>query len=542
MPSPEFRPGVRRALGAIVLAFGLFLIYFSGVFPPFSNPNELSRLQAVVAIGDYGKFSIDEPLARLGDHEDKAQAGGRYYSNKAPGLAFAALPVYKVLRVVLAPPTSGTRDAIFYLLRLLTVSAVCVLALARFGARIAQTARDDRVAPLLTLAVAFGTPYLYYARSFFGHAWSAALLLLSWDLLHSSEGPMTRRRAALCLAGSGFLAGWAVLSEYTVVPIALFLALRATAGRSWKALLPVAAGAAVPVALLLAYQAAAFGSPFLPSYAKEAYPAYAELARRKLFGLGLPSPKVAGSYLFHPARGLVLLSPFLLWSLGGAVRWWRSGRDRADCILAIASSLSFFILLSGYPNWHGGWSLGSRYLLPALFFLALPVARALSTPLSRGLFLAAVVFSVATHFLLTSAWPHFPLELGWPAATGSFWFLSRGWVAPNLLSTVGAPSAVALLLPLLVLFAVIVIVLREAPPVVPRPVVAVLVGIAPLLLLLLRPPEPGYVGRIWRASVLGAFSDKDPQRLELRNVILEAASPQERRLAARAWRIYGPRT
>jgi hypothetical protein len=542
MPPPEVRPGVRRALGAIVIAFGLFLIYFSGVFPPFSNPNELSRLQAVVAMGDHGTFSIDEPLARLGDHEDKAQSEGRYYSNKAPGLAFAALPVYKVIRVALAAPASGTSDAIFYFLRLLTVSAVCVLALARFGARVSQAARDDRVAPLLTLAVAFGTPFLYYARSFFGHAWAAALLLLSWDMLRASEGPMPRRRAVLWLAGCGFLAGWAVLSEYTVAPIALFLALRATAGRSWKALLPVAAGAAVPLALLLGYQAAAFGSPFLPSYAKEAYPAYAELARRKLFGLGVPSPKVAGSYLFHPARGLFLLSPFLIWSLGGAVRWWRSGRDRADCVLVIASCLSFFVLLAGYPNWHGGWSLGSRYLLPGLFFLALPVARGLSTPLSRGLFVVAVAFSVATHFLLTSAWPHFPLELGWPAATGSFWFLSRGWVAPNLLSAVGAPAAVSLLLPLLVILALLVIVLRVAPPAVPRPFVAALVGIAPLLVLLLRPPEPDYVGRLWRASVFGAFSDRDLQRLELRRVIVEAESARERRLAARAWRIYGPRS
>jgi hypothetical protein len=541
MPPPEVRPSVRRALGAIVLAFGLFLIYFSGVFPPFANPNELSRFQAVVAMGDLGTFSIDEPLQRLGNHEDKARSAGHYYSNKAPGLAFAALPAYKLLRVVLAAPSSGTANAIFYWLRLLTVSAVCVLALFRFGMRVAQTARDDRIAPLLALAVGFGTPYLYYARSFFSHAWCAALLVLSWDFLRASEAPMPPRRASLWLAGAGLLAGWAVLSEYTVLPIAVFLALRATAGRSWKALLPVAAGAAVPVALMLAYQAAAFGSPFLPSYAKDAYPEYAELAQRDLFGIGPPSPKVAWNYLFHPARGLFVFSPFLLWSLGGAVRWWRSGRDRADCILCIASSLSFFLLLSGYPNWHGGWALGNRYLLPALFFLALPAARGLFSPLSRGLFMAALVASVGAHLLLTSAWPHFPLELAWPAVTGSLWFLSRGWVAPNLLSALGAPAAVALALPFVVLLGVVLLVLREAPPAVPRPWVGALLGIAPLLLLLLRPPEPDYMGRLWRASVLGAFSGKDPGRAELRRVVAEASSAQERRLAARAWRAYGPR-
>lgn len=541
MAPPEVRPSVRRALGAIAVGFGLLLVYFSGVFSPFSNPNELSRLQAVVAMGDYRTFSIDEPVRRLGDHEDKAEAGGRYYSNKAPGLAFAALPVYKLLRLVLPPPEFGTRDLIFYLLRLLTVSVVCVLALARFGARVAQSARDDRIAPVLTLAVAFGTPYLFYARSFFGHAWTAALLFLSWDVLRSSEGPMRRRRAALLLAGAGLLAGWAVLSEYTVAPIALFLALRSMAGRSWRSILWFLLGAAVPAGLLFTYQAICFGSPFLPSYAKEAYPAYAELARRKLFGLGVPSPEVAFQYLFHPARGLFVFSPFLLWFVGGSIRWWRSGRERADCIFAIASSLSFFLLLAGYPNWHGGWSLGSRYLLPALFFLALPITRALSTPLSRGLFYAAVVFSVATHFVLTAAWPHFPLELGWPPATGSLWFLTHGWVAPNLLSSLGAPVAIALAIPGLIVAALFFLALREAPPATPRSPIAALAGIAPLLLLLLRPPQPEYMGRLWRASMLGAFSGVDPYRQELRNVAREASSERERQLAMRAWRVYGPR-
>jgi hypothetical protein len=541
MPPPEVRPSVRRALGAVVVGFGLFLAYFSGVFSPFSNPNELSRLQAVVAMADHGTFSIDEPVRRLGNHEDKAESGGRYYSNKAPGLAFAALPVYKLLRVALPPPEFGTRDLIFYLLRLLTVSAVCVLALARFGVRVAQSARDDRIAPMLTLAIAFGTPYLFYARSFFGHAWTAALLFLSWDVLRSSEGPMRRSREALLLASAGLLAGWAVFSEYTVAPIALFLALRCTAGRSWRSILWFLLGAAVPAGLLLTYQAICFGSPFLPSYAKESYPAYAELARRKLFGLGVPSPEVAVQYLFHPARGLFVFSPFLLWFVGGAVRWWRSGRERADCVFTLASSLSFFLLLAGYPNWHGGWSLGSRYLLPALFFLGLPIARALSTPLSRGLFYAAVVFSVATHFVLTAAWTHFPLELGWPAATGSLWFLAHGWVAPNLLSSAGAPLAIALAIPAFLLAAILFLALREAPPASPRAPIAALAGIAPLLLLLLRPPQPEYLGRLWRASVLGAFSGTDPYRQELRNVAREASSEQERQMAMRAWRVYGPR-
>ena len=98
---------------------------------------------------------------------------------------------------------------------------------------------------------------------------------------------------------------------------------------------------------------------------------------------------------------------------------------------------AFFVLLTGYPSWHGGWALGGRYLLPAAFFGAVVLARGLESPLSRGLFAAAAVFSAANALILTASWPHFWPELPWPAATGSLWFLARGWVAPTLLARLG---------------------------------------------------------------------------------------------------------
>ena len=54
------------------LVFALLCVYYTGVFPPFANPNELSRFQAVVAMADDRTFAIDAAIARLGEHEDKA--------------------------------------------------------------------------------------------------------------------------------------------------------------------------------------------------------------------------------------------------------------------------------------------------------------------------------------------------------------------------------------------------------------------------------------------------------------------------------------
>jgi hypothetical protein len=532
----------RRATAVVLGTFAFLCVYFTGVFPPWANPNELSRFQTVVAMAEWKTFSIDEAVARLGDHEDKSEAGGRLYSNKAPGLAFAAYPVYRILRVAFPLPDSGTANPIFILTRLLTVSVLCGIALRRFAARMSEAAAAAEAVPLVMLAVALGTPFLFYARSFFSHAWAASLLFLAWDQLRRSEqAGGARGRAARFAALAGFLAAWAAISEYTVAPVALALAVRMAAGRSGRRVFAFALAAAVPVALLLGYDAACFGSPWTLSSAKEAAPEYAALARQGVFGFSLPSARIAAAYLLDPARGVFVFSPFFLWSFAGLVRWWKSRRARADWWFVVAALGLLFVSLSGYPNWHGGWSLGSRYLLPGVFFAALPLAWALDGPLSRGLFVAATAFSVVSHALLTSAWPHFPVEIPWPAATGSLWFLAHGWVAPNLGTLLGAGPALSLLPALALTLWALVAASRAAAPVRPAASIACLIGVAPLVVLTLRPPELPYFGRLWRAGVLGAFSGRDDARQELGAVVLEASTPEQKRLAVGIWRWLGPR-
>ena len=529
----------RAAVRWTLWGFAALAILFTGTFPPFANPNELSRYQTVVAAVDSGTFAIDPLLRTLGNHEDLAVAGGRTYSNKAPGLALAALPVYRLLRFALPSPSRAS-EPIFPILRFLTVSLVCVLALARLGRRLlAQGSAAS--APLILSAVAFGTPLVFYARSFFAHAWTAALLFLAWDLLRIGEERRTVRRVDLVVVAAGLLAGWAAISEYSVAPIALLLCIRAAADRAWRTAIPFTLGAAIAGAILGLYNAVCFGSPWVLSSAREAYPAYSRLSATGLFGFGAPSARIAAAYLFHPARGIVLFSPFLLWAIPGFLRWWRSRENRADCAFCLASTVLFFVVMTGYPNWHGGWSLGNRYLLPVVFFPALALAYALATPLSRGLFAAAVVLSVATHLVLTSTWPYFPDNVPWPAATGSAWFLARGWIAPGPLNGLPLGSGLSLGLGTLAVAVPLALSLRCAAPMAPRPALAALLGLAPLVVLLLRAPELDFGGRLWRASIYGAYSGRDAQRQELRAAALSASTPEERRRAMGAWRIYGPR-
>ena len=462
-----------------------------------------------------GTFAIDRALARFGDHEDKSAAGGHFYSNKAPGLILAAVPVYRALRAAALPPRTGTA-AIFDGVRIATVTLVALAGLLLFARRLCGSPAGD-AAPLLVLAVGCGTPFLFYGRSFFSHAWTASLLYDSWECLRVA-GPRRAAARGVLVVAAGALAGAAVLSEYAAAPIALILAARAVArdGAAPAAVTPgraarlalFAAGAVPFAALLLAYQKICFGSPWAVSYAEGAYPGYANLTRSGLLGLSPPRPAIAAAFVVHPGRGVLLFSPFLAWALRGWRRWWRSGEDRADWWTSAAAVALLVLTLSGYPHWQGGFSLGSRLLLPALFFAAWPIAYALDTPPARGLFAAAAVFSVAHFFLLTAAYPHLPPAIGFPAANFSVWALRRGWAAPNLLSARG--SVLSLLPPLAVAAAATWACLGALPAPRPgKPVAAALGAVLFAALLALAPPleEPE---RRWREEVRALLQPPNP--------------------------------
>lgn len=543
MRSAEAQRSDRRAARTVLIAFAALEIVFSGIFPGFANPNELSRVEAVYAFVEDGTFRIDRAVERFGSHDDMALSNGHFYSNKAPGLTFAAIPVYRLLRCVFPPPRTPF-DPIWVLLRILVVTSACVGALARFLGRL--TSRQRPAPALVAAALAFGTPFVLYSRSFFSHAWTAALILFALDAIGRAEAAGTRRRDGALLGFAGFLAGWAAISEYPLALVAGLLFVRAVArpaaGKRSRRLGRAAAfagGIAIPLGLLLAYNAACFGSPFVLSSAREALPQYASLAHRGLFGFGFPRPIVALAYLLHPARGLLLFSPFWLWIVSGFVRWKRSGEDAADWSFCLAATILFFLAMTAYPNWHGGWSLGNRYLLPLLFPAGLALTWALDSPLSRWGFAAASVFAAAVHLTMTASFSSVPVEVAWPVANAALWFLARGWAAPGIFGDPPGWAVAAIAIHLLIGFATFAVAIDSAA--LPRrrawlaPAAAILIFGASLVWA----PSPSFSGRIWRADILGRVSGYDPQLNALREAAARARTPAEKRLADRVFATYG---
>ncbi len=485
----------RAGLG-VVGAFLLVSLCFTGQFPPFANPNEASRYAAVFSAVESGTFRIDDALAVVGQTEDKSVSEGHFYSNKAPGLALAATPVYRALRILFPRPTSAFAP-IWLLLRILVVTSVCCVAFEGLRRRLA--ARRPAAASLVVAALSFGTPLLFYGRTFFSHAWTAAVLFLSLEAIRRAEAASASRRVGALLWTAGFLAGWAAISEYPVALLAGLLLVRASARRAFRNGAFFAAGLVLPLAVLMTYNAICFGSPFVLSSAREAFPEFSQLAGQGLFGFRLPDPRAAVGLLFHPARGLFLFSPFLLWAVPGFLAWGRSGEERADRAFCLIACIVFFLAMCAYPNWHGGWSLGSRYLMPLLFFLSLAVARALDSPRSRWLFAAAAAFSIGVHFLEALAWPYFPLALAWPPRTGSLWFLANGWLAP---AQAGIPAPVALAVALAASAVALATVISGLAGPRRRSLLAVAVGLSLFGATLALAPPPSKEGLEFREGLL----------------------------------------
>src|SRR5437867_6129209 len=72
---------------------------YASITRGLTDGNSWARMGLVFAVVERGELNID-PVIRTGVTHDWSQAGGHYYSNKAPGPAFLAVPFYFVQHVV----------------------------------------------------------------------------------------------------------------------------------------------------------------------------------------------------------------------------------------------------------------------------------------------------------------------------------------------------------------------------------------------------------------------------------------------------------
>lgn len=512
------------------LLLGLLVV---PVYPHFVSPNEFSRWATTASIVETGSPEVSWLLPLLGSGlEDLAQVGDRVYSNKAPAGAVLAIPAYVAGRMVLGEPSVENLRASLYLCRILFATIPALLTAGVFGTIAVVTRARPQPFALGLLGLLFGTPLFAYGLLFFSHAFSAFCLLAIWSLLYL-PGLSEWRWSPLI---SGALGGLAVTSEYTTaVPLAV-LVIGLMTSRRWADTLITMSGG-LPFAILLSvYQKTLFGSYFAVSSGNERFAEFRELASSGLFGIGMPSFTNLVSILFDPSRGLLVFSPFLVIGLLSLPRVYRELPRPAFMTLVLAP-LSLLLLISGYPNWHGGWTVGMRYLVPVIPLMVVPFLYSRPGWGSSALIGASVLATTAT----TLGFPFVPNDLPWPWLTLSADLFGRGLRAP-VWSDLVVPSLFGSLL----VVAVIVLVAFGTARRRPRHILSVCLGVGAAIVIPIALTDGlNPVQRLQNAYLRQTYFDQPAaMALEFPSTPLPPRLVErykrERRLPPESWPGYAP--
>jgi len=418
----------RLTLAAAFLVLTAFFPYFEAIH----SANELSRLYLANAIVEEGSVSIDGQLQRLGNIHDKALRDGHYYSDKAPGAAFLAVPVVWLYYQVADQPSlrSEMRWARLWVNTLPT----CLLLLILLGF-LKEHFKDDRLIRVLLISYAFGTLATTYSQLLFGHQLGAVLVFACFLVVRRAEP----HNPGWLGPAAGFLASAAVCVEYQnalfLLPLAVLYMVR-TRARVRPVVMALLGAAPLAIALGL-YHDAAFGSPFTTGYSFVASN-FKEVHAQGFMGIAGPKWAHVVVSFVAPRKGLFFFAPFLLLAVPGLVLLRRAGPDGLVTGIMVAL-YSLFVVSMVYPD--GGWTVSQRHLTPMVPWLLLPIGLLVTRfadarPVLCGLAGAAIVITGIS----TIVWPHYQEQLlnpffsiGWP-------LFRDGWLPQSHFSALGIAS------------------------------------------------------------------------------------------------------
>jgi len=385
-PATFFAP---PAAGTVFLA--CLLVYLANGKTIWSGDTLPARYLPLSILRE-GNFDLDEfPFLR--DIEKFPRqwfiryANGHVLSDYPVGAALLALPFY-------VPSALGTVAAEAHLVEELEkLAAASTVALS--AAVLYLTLRrltTAGAALVITAAYALGTTSLSESsQALWQHG--ASQLGLAATLYCLVRG----RREPRWVAVAGLPLAFAIISRPSdlllAVPLGLYVLIHHTRQ------LPGFLAAGVPaVAFQLWYNASAFGNPFRMQFFSSATGAVRDLSG----GWAWTTPLGAGlaGVLVSPGRGLLVYSPFVLFSALGMLLVWRRGGDRL-LRYAVPGVVAVVLLYSRWINWWGGSSYGPRLLAdlsPVLALFLYPVVPMLARSRAlRTAFIVLVAWSVGAH-------------------------------------------------------------------------------------------------------------------------------------------------
>ena len=489
-----------RALTSVrtgVWIAGFLLICFVYFLPRWHDWNQDARMDMTLSVVNHAVINID---AYASNTFDRDQFGGHYYSNKAPGQSLFGVPVYLAFKGALAvspvralanhierntawnvalqdafDPTAVGHSRLVapkldfamlqYLEAVFTAAVPSVLFLLFFFWFLGYFSTSLFNRSVLTLALGLGTIIFPYSQMFYSHVPAAILDFLGFALIfilgrrqlparHGTRWLVDHPQLGTALAG--FVLGLSVVFEYPATLIVLMVGLFALTQLPLRLIPFLILGALPPLAVVMSYNYAAYHNPLTTGYGCN--DKYWPGECKGIGGFTLPPAGNAITGLsVGDKRGILFVSPFLVLAFPGYVLWLlRSRRSMAPVITCFAIPIVFLIAISCYWGWDGGTSVGPRYLMELVPFLALPIIfvldrlHGLSTRLPIYLLIAASLINIWVETIGGHGYPPHP-QLN-PLFLYSFPNLFAGQLPLNLgmfLGLTGGTSAVPLVLLLL---------------------------------------------------------------------------------------------
>ena len=390
------------ALGIFLLALALFTATFTGV--P-ENADAEVEYQTTSSLARRGRLDIGgtpeaaaliaaSPPGREGLGFGVAPGGSgredRWYSWFGVGQAVAGVPLWFIgdglARLFPEVEERHATTTLFgvarseYFSHLLVGWRNCLLTaltawlLVLTSRRAGASGRGAFVAGLSYCVATFAWPQ---ARSTLSDVQAGFFLFLGFHLLLlAKESWMRLRRPPTWpLLGAGFALGWTFFTRVAVAPAVAFLGLVAIAGilmRSRRARTGWTPGSLTALGLPFLACAAAFLITNQMRFGDVMETGYGVALSGQSFFSFPPHLGAAGA-LLSPGRGLLWMAPGVLLVPLGLMRARERGLRWLPWIL-LGVAAAILAPVSFMQGWHGAWTYGPRYLLPALPFLWVLVA------------------------------------------------------------------------------------------------------------------------------------------------------------------------
>jgi len=370
----------------LVLFFILNLILSSFFLDIWENANTTSRALPIITYFEDGTFCIDKY------HEltcDKSHIKGHYYTDKAPLPTFFVLPVFGVLvktGIIKADSNGSLFGKHIYILGgILAASIPFVLVILITFLKIDRS--NSGISPVILAVLPFYASFLFiFTGSYFAHLFSGILLFGAYLFLKKKKYFI-----------SGIFAGMTFISEYNLAVIFIVWGvLMIYQYRSIKPLLQFGLGVLPSLIVILIYNYNFTGSPFEMLYKYHTFDQH-----NTNYGFTLPGLESLWGLSISWYRGVFFFSPFLILLLIFAYNEFMQKKSEfLTNNFLVLPSIVYFIFISSFFAWWGGWSYGPRFFTGMVMLLTYEGILYISRkPQHKTLFYSLIIFGLICAFM-----------------------------------------------------------------------------------------------------------------------------------------------